>query len=222
MTVQTASTNYISLVINYQYIFFLKYCKVPWWSTRNLFIYIYILYIYTPLPDTDIMHITDEYVNNITNETVQGAGAVRLNWSFVSWSVTYVDGYASLCSFVWTGTEAGSGTECSPGQSHRSCTHSWHAACWVAKADGDRFFVLSPQWLINTSIHNLVHTLQNKLLLLQFIVCFNFSATNEHVHLQAIENVRVVFMLPEAQSNKVMLLQTVAKKDLYLKALFLI
>ncbi len=30
-------------------------------------------------------------------------------------------------------------------ESHRSFTHSWHAACWVAKADGDHVFVLTPE-----------------------------------------------------------------------------
>lgn len=89
----------------------------------------------------------------------QWSWAVRLKWPLKSKAVAYVDGSVSLCSFC---EEAGSGTEYSPGQSHRSFTHSWHAACSVAKADGDPFLCFNPS-VINTLVHNTVHHWHSKL-----------------------------------------------------------
>lgn len=70
-------------------------------------------------------------------------------WIIVNMSGTQVDGCASQCDFCVkkrrrAGGRPGSGAEDCPGPSHRSLTHCWRAACWVAKADGDRLFFLLP------------------------------------------------------------------------------
>ncbi len=87
--------------------------------------------------------------------------------------------------------QAAAHTEHSPRQSHRSFTHSWHAACWVAKADGDHVFVLTPEWLTTKSRND------RKYVIIATVV-FIFSLALQ-MCMQAIKGARAVFIRPEAQ-----------------------
>lgn len=89
-----------------------------------------------------------------------------------------------FCVKKLSGGRPGGGAEDCPGPSHRSFTHCWRAACWVAKADGDRLFFLlpfCPQWLINSSFLQLSSQPQSKCnyceMLAAFYWTFPFTAS---------------------------------------------